>query len=74
MYVSMMSVACRCGHAADLDEFILTLGGTRLRPGQYQCRACGLAWEVRPKGKARLGWSGMVIPAGREIVEVQAIH
>lgn len=67
---SYVTLHCRCGHEADIDEFCRTPVGGELPRGHYQCPQCRRAWSVR-RGPPRVGWSGMVLP-GETIIEDEA--
>jgi uncharacterized circularly permuted ATP-grasp superfamily protein len=57
-----------CKHVADMDGFTKTISGIDLPNGDYQCPSCGIAWSVRPDGKAQVFDDGYVIPAKRKVV------
>jgi hypothetical protein len=66
-------ITCQCGHSAGFDDFTISPSGVNLKHGHWQCRSCGFAWTIRPKGKARMTPSGFVILPDREIVEVPKV-
>ena len=66
------SITCKCGHTAPVEEFQRSPSGIDLLDGQYQCHACGVAWEIRKVGKPKVYPSGFVIPAKRACVEIDA--
>jgi len=59
---SYCNLICKCGHEADYDEFCRTPIRGELPKGHHQCPRCHRAWTLVTKGKATLGWSGMVLP------------
>ena len=66
---NMFNIRCKCGHVNDFMAFRLTPIGGELPSGHYQCPKCGKAWSIQMEGKARVGWSGMVIPPQNRVVE-----
>ena len=65
-------ITCKCGHYGPFDDFCRSPSGIDLLEGQYQCPACGVAWEIRKTGEAQVFPSGYVIPAPRECVEIDS--
>ncbi|MEJ1463363.1 MAG: hypothetical protein RPU15_08810 [Candidatus Sedimenticola sp. (ex Thyasira tokunagai)] len=63
-------ITCKCGHTDEIDEFMKTPSGIDLLPGNYQCPSCGVAWTLKLVGHAQVFSDGYVIPARREIVEI----
>jgi len=60
---SLCNIECgTCGHSADFETFTGTPISGDLPRGQYQCPKCTAAWRIERHGKAKIGWSGMIIP------------
>lgn len=69
-----MQITSKCGHTAPFDDFCRTLIAGALPAGQYQCPACGFAWQ-RKESEHRLIWAGdesLVIPGKMEIVTIES--
>lgn len=64
-------ITCRCGHRDDYEHFTRTPAGFDLVEGQFQCPACGVAWEMRITEPPRLTEGGYVLPAKRQAFEIQ---
>lgn len=61
-----VTIICKCGHVADLEEFCRTPIGGELPPGHFQCPKCTEAWK-RVEGDYRILRAGAetTIIAGR---------
>jgi len=68
---SYLTITCKCGHEADFMEFRTTPITGDLPKDHYQCPTCRRAWKIEMT-PARIGWSGMPLPGGTQIIGIPA--
>ena len=65
-----VNLTCSCGHSDDFDNFTRTPLYGDLKPGEFQCPACGSAWKRQEGGHKilRAGKAEMIIATKVSVV------